>query len=113
MKKIIKIKEKELLMLLEEHLTNPQKYDKRVELIKDLKEGKYYLQKTIEKIENAHSSAKTLPDEEIHLTAEINKCWLKLKKEYTEISSLIEEVTKGDLQPKQEEPKQTEVSSEV
>lgn len=111
-KKIVKIKEKELLVLLEEHLNNPEKYDKRLDLIKNLKESKYYLEKSAEKIENAHSDAKTLPDEEIDVTLQINKCWIKLKKEISEVSALIEKVSEGDLQPKQNE-KSEELSSEI
>ena len=113
MKKVIKIKEKELLVLLEEHLNNPDKYDKRLDLIKNLKESKYYLQKSAEKMESAHSDAKSLPDEEIGITAQINKCWLKLKKEISEISILQEEVSKGDLQPKQDVTTDEKSSSEL
>lgn len=102
-KKIVKIKENELFLLLEEQLTHPEKYDKRVNLIKELKDSKFYLNKSIDKLKEAYRDAETLPDEEIGITSAINKCFTKLKKESTEISQIIDSVSEGDLQPKQDE----------
>ena len=112
-KRVVKIKEKELLLLLEEQLTHPEKYDKRMSLIKNLKESKFYLGKVLDEIEESYNDAKTLPDEEIHITSQINKCWLKLKKEFVEIEHILDEVSEGDLQPKQSIEKSEEVPSEV
>ncbi len=101
MKKLIKIKENELLMLLEEHLNNPEKYGKRKELISSLKSAEFSLKSAVQKVEDAYDNSKHLDDEEIGISSELNKCYVKLRKELTEIRNILEEVSQGDKQPVQ------------
>ena len=101
MKKLIKIKESELLMLLENQLTHPDKYDKRKELISALKSAEYTLKGTVKKIDDAYGNSKDLPDEEMGVTTKLNKCYTELRKELTQIRDILAEVTEGDHQPSQ------------
>jgi len=110
-KKVIKIKESELFTLLEQQLTHPEKYGKRKDLISSLKSAEYSLENTIKKIEDAYDKSKHLTDEEIGISSELNKCYVKLRKELTELRNILDEVSEGDKQPTQELQQDTEPES--
>ena len=97
--KIIKIKESELYKMLNEQMTNPNKYAKRKEMMSNLEGAEYSLTNSISKLEEAYDDSKTLGDDELHLSGKLNKCYTKLRKELTEIRNILEEVSQGDFQP--------------
>jgi uncharacterized coiled-coil DUF342 family protein len=99
--KIVKITEKELFSMLNEQMTHPEKYGKRKEMMSNLKGAEYSLTNSIGKLEDAYDDSKTLDDDELHLSSKLNKCYTKLRKELTEIRSILEEASQGDFQPTQ------------
>ena len=104
MKKIIKLKESELLTLLEQQLNHPEKYNERKSLINSLKSAEYSLSSVIDKLDDSYNSSKQLPDEEMGITTKINKCYTEVRKELTNIRNILTEVMEGDKQHTQDIP---------